>query len=88
VKLFSRLLQRLRRSAAVATLSVAAATAAGVAPAHADWIKAESERFIVYSDGGEGKLREFVQELESCDRFLRLRMGLEVDEAPPKRPNC
>lgn len=85
MKLFSRLLQRFRRSAAVATLAVAAATAAGVAPAHADWIKAESERFIVYSDGGEGKLREFVQELESYDRFLRLRMGLEVNEAPPRK---
>lgn len=85
MKLFSRLLQRLCRSAAVATLSVAAATAAGVAPAHADWLKAESERFIVYSDGGEGRLREFVQELESYDRLLRLRMGLDVHEAPPRK---
>lgn len=69
----------------VAALSALTATTAGIGPAHADWLKAESERFIVYSDGGEGKLRDFVQELESYDRFLRLRMGLDVNEAPPRR---
>lgn len=73
----------LRGCAAASTLMIAATAAAG--PAHADWLKAESERFIVYSDGGEGKLREFVQELEAYDRFLRLRMGLDVNEAPPRK---
>lgn len=85
MKLFNRLLQRLRRGAAVAALSALTATAAGIAPAHADWLKAESERFIVYSDGGEGKLRDFVQELEAYDRFLRMRMGLDGNEAPPRK---
>ncbi|MFK0298390.1 tetratricopeptide repeat protein [Brevundimonas sp. NPDC090276] len=61
------------------------AASIGIAPAHADWLRAESERFIVYSDGGEGKLREFVQELETFDRFLRLRMGLDVNEAPLRK---
>lgn len=82
---FNHLLQSLRRGAAVAALSALTATAAGIAPAHAGWLKAESERFIVYSDGGEAKLRAFVQELESYDRFMRSRMGLQVDEAPPRK---
>ena len=85
MKFFNPLLQHLRRGATAAVLSILAAISAGVAPAHADWLKAESERFIVYSDGGEGKLREFVQELETFDRFLRLRMGLDVNETPPRK---
>lgn len=49
------------------------------APAHAEWRKAESDRFIVYSDVGERQLRDFVQNLESYDRVLRFRMGLPGD---------
>ena len=82
---FSHLLRRLRKVAAVALLSITTAAMTGIAPARADWLKAESERFIVYSDGGENKLREFVQELEGFDRLLRLRMGLTVEEAPPRK---
>ncbi|WP_162938837.1 hypothetical protein [Brevundimonas naejangsanensis] len=50
-------------------------------PAHAEWRKAESDRFIVYSDVGERQLRNFVQDLESYDRVLRFRMGLPGDVA-------
>jgi len=75
----------LRRGAVIAALSMVTAATAGITPASADWLKAESERFIVYSDGSEGKLRDFVQELESFDRFLRLRMGLNVEESPPRK---
>lgn len=85
MKLFNPLLQGLRRSGALAAFALLANALAGAAPVHADWLKAESERFIVYSDGGEGKLRDFVQELEAYDRFLRLRMGLDVNEAPPRK---
>lgn len=49
-------------------------------PAYAGWLKAESERFIVYSDGNANELRRFTQQLESFDRMLRLRMGLSADE--------
>ncbi|WP_162938838.1 tetratricopeptide repeat protein [Brevundimonas naejangsanensis] len=85
MKFFDRLRQGLRRGAAASALAALTVALTGVAPAHADWLKAESERFIVYSDGGESKLRQFVQELEGYDRFLRLRMGLAVDEAPPRK---
>lgn len=54
-------------------------------PAQAQWLKAESERFIVYSDGGERPLTEFVQKLEVFDRLLRARMGLSVEEAPYRK---
>jgi hypothetical protein len=57
------------------------ATLAAANPAQAGWLKAESERFIVYSDGNANQLRRFTQELESFDRLLRVRMGLNLEEA-------
>lgn len=55
-----------------------------VSPAWADWLRAESERFIVYSDGDERTLRQYVQKLETFDRVLRIYMDLPADEAPPR----
>lgn len=56
--------------------SVAAGALSAATPAQAEWRKAESDRFVVYSDVGERQLRNFVQDLESYDRVLRFRMGL------------
>lgn len=73
----------IRRSImAVAALLSLAFTAA---PAHAQWLRAESERFILYSDGDERTLRAYAQKLETFDRVLRLFMGLPVEEAPPRK---
>jgi len=77
-----RLLRNVGSALAVAAFGVGALTPA---PARAEWLKAESERFIVYSDGREPQLRRFVQELEAFDRLLRLRLGLKVDEAPYRK---
>jgi tetratricopeptide (TPR) repeat protein len=44
------------------------------------WLKAESEHFIVYSDGGERALRDYVVKLERFDQILRLRFGVPLDE--------
>lgn len=55
------------------------------ATAHADWRRAESDRFIVYSDGSERDLRAYVQQLEAFDRVLRLVMRLPPDEHPPRK---
>lgn len=52
------------------------------APAHAQWLRAESERFIVYTEGREADARAYVQTLESFDRLLRISVGLDVNEAP------
>ena len=49
--------------------------AAAPQPARADWLRAESERFIVYSDGGERALRDYVQKLEIFDRVMQVRHG-------------
>ena len=69
----------------VAILVVGAWLLLAATPAQAQWLKAESERFIVYSDGGERPLREFVEKLEVFDRLLRARMGLSVADAPYRK---
>lgn len=68
-----------------AFMAVFIALTFGAAPAKADWLRAESERFIIYSDGDERTLRQYVQKLETFDRVLRLFMGLSMDEAPPRK---
>ncbi len=54
-------------------------------PASAEWRKAESERFIVYSEGSETNLRRFVQKLEVFDRVLNVRLKNSFGEAPPRK---
>ena len=60
---------------------------AALAPdtAEARWLRAESPRFIVYSDGDEGPLRDYVQNLETFDRLLRGLHGLPLDAPPPRK---
>lgn len=48
--------------------------------AHAEWQKAESAHFIVYSDGGESGLRDFTAKLEDFDALLRLFHGRAADQ--------
>ncbi|HZW15879.1 MAG TPA: tetratricopeptide repeat protein [Brevundimonas sp.] len=55
-------------------------------PAHADWRRAESPNFIVYSQGPERALRRYVRNLEIYDFFLRARMGLPASTAGRKLP--
>ncbi len=71
--------------AAAAALSVATGLFALPLPAHAEWRRAESERFIVYGEGRAGDLTEFAQKLETFDRVLRSYMHLPVAEAPPRK---
>lgn len=47
----------------------------GAGAAHAEWQKAESAHFVVYSDGGESGLRDFTAKLEDFDALLRLFHG-------------
>lgn len=52
------------------------------AAAHAEWRRAESPNFIVYSEGSEARLRERVIQLEDFHQLLRLMTGLrEADSA-------
>ncbi len=72
--MFSRILAAL---GAVLLLALAAS------PAEARWVRAESKKFIVYSDGDEMLLRKFVSDLEDYDTILRdqLLVPQDVDTA-------
>ncbi|MDO1558343.1 hypothetical protein Q0812_02745 [Brevundimonas sp. 2R-24] len=59
---------------------IAVAVWAGLAgAAEARWLRAESPRFIVYSNGDERVLREYVAKLETFDTFLRNMHGIPED---------
>ncbi len=77
----------MRRLIATGVAAVFVGLSAWAAPkaAHADWLRAESERFIVYSDGGERALRDYVQKLEMFDRVMQVRSGLAHGAAPPRK---
>lgn len=55
------------------------------APARAEWKRAESPHFVVYSRGSESALRRYVRSLEMYDYILRYRMGLPLDAAPARK---
>lgn len=59
-------MQTCRMLAALAVLVVL-----GPTPTYADWLRAESPNFVVYSRESEAKLREQVLLLEDFDRLLR-----------------
>ncbi len=73
----------------VKTCAIAAAgtvlLAFGSQPARAEWLRAESQRFVVYSDGGERALRDYVQKLEMFDRVMQFRSGVEITTEPPRK---
>jgi predicted Zn-dependent protease len=75
-----RILFRLKAAVlAVGVLLLAAA------PAHAEWRRAESANFIIYSQGSESSLRRQARTLELYDYILRARMGLPLDEPPARK---
>lgn len=53
--------------------------------AEAKWLRAESPRFIVYSDGSESALREYVRQMETFDTLLRAKHGLPETGVPPRK---
>lgn len=53
--------------------------------AHARWLKAESKRFIVYSDGDQRTLVAYVRKLETLDTLMRMLHGLPASGAPPRK---
>lgn len=67
-----------------AALAAAAALLAP-GPAEAKWLKAESPRFIVYSDGDERTLREYAVRLEDFDTLLRVFFSLDPNGVPGRK---
>ena len=64
--------------------ALAVSLSAGTASAQA-WLRAESPNFIVYSDGGERALREYVTKLERFDQVLRYRFNVPADRPTLRR---
>lgn len=55
-------------------------------PAHADWRKAETRHFVVYSDGSERDLRDYAVELERIDQLMRAYFAAPEAEDAPRLP--
>lgn len=75
------------RSFASLLIGLAVWLVAALAPdaAHARWLRAESPRFIVYSDGDEQTLRQNVRDLENFDRLLREIHGMDPKAPTPRK---
>jgi hypothetical protein len=52
------------------------------APAQAAWSRAETDRFVIYADGGEPVVREYARKLHAFDAMLRA-LHLRGAERPP-----
>lgn len=65
---------------------IAIFAASAASPAHAEWRRAESPNFVVYSQGSEHHLRRYVRNLEIYDFLLRQRMGLPTAAEGRKLP--
>lgn len=68
-------------------LAALAAVVALMAPgmAQAKWLKAETPRFILYSNGNEQTLREYAVKLEDFDTLLRVFFGLNPEGVPARK---
>jgi len=65
------------------TLLFAAAVSSFLTPAHAEWRRAISRHFIVYSQGSANELRQSAVALERYDQLLRLMSIAKPDETSP-----
>lgn len=74
-----------RRLAAGAILLGAVPAAVASAADVGRWKRAESRRFIVYSDGSDWELRATVEKLEQFDWTLRQVHGLDPKAAPSRK---
>lgn len=55
------------------------------APAQAaDWKRADSRHFTIYSDGSTGQLEDFTEDLERFDSLLRMLFSISEPENPAK----
>ena len=69
----------------IRTVVIALALFGLAQPAQARWLRAESPRFVVYSDGDPVTLRDYVARLEAFDATLRFIHGLPLSEVPPRK---
>lgn len=55
---------------------------AAASPAEAKWLRADTNNFIIYSEGSERDLRDFAGKLERFDATLRYRFKIEGGKDP------
>lgn len=67
----------------LAPLTLAMVVLALPGSARAEWRKATTDRFVIYSEGSEADLRERTERLHRFDRLIRAPFGLSLD--PPAR---
>lgn len=65
-------------------LLLLAGSLAAASPAHADWLRAESQNFVVYAEDSEADLRKTVAELEDYAQLLRTLTRTEAAPSPNK----
>ncbi|WP_447757435.1 hypothetical protein [Sphingopyxis fribergensis] len=58
------------------------AIVASASPAEAKWLRADTDNFIIYSEGSERELRDFAEKLERFDATLRNRFKIEGGKDP------
>lgn len=58
------------------------ATMLAPTPAAAKWLRADTENFIIYSEGSEKSLRDFAEVLQRFDATLRLRFKIPGGQEP------
>ncbi len=68
----------------MAAATVFAASLAAAAPAHAEWLKGETEHFIIIGDTSEGAIRDYARKVERFDGVLRLWFPPKSDIIAPK----
>ncbi len=54
------------------------------APARADWLRAETEHFVVYGDTSEASLRRYARKIERFDALLRTYYPINTEYQIPK----
>ena len=67
-----------------AALAVAAMMLLAPTPALAQWLRAETDHFIIYGAGSERSLRAYAEKVERFDFFLRTYYPIQVDHEIPK----
>ena len=65
-------------------LGVALLFAGAAGPAWAQWLRAETDHFIIYGDESERAVRTYAEKVERFDFFLRTYYPIHVDHEIPK----
>lgn len=63
-------------------LAAGIAMMAAASPVEAKWLRADTNNFIIYSEGSEKDLRDFAEKLERFDATLRYRFKIEGGKDP------